>query len=156
VRRIEAAIRPGGLSKIKAPRIKRLLRQIREEGGKLSLDFLARMSDQDARDYLLRLEGVGLKTASVVLLFALGRQVFPVDTHVLRVSKRLELIGPRTSADRAHAELAALIPGRSRRALHLNMVAHGRRVCQARRPRCDRCALNHAALCPYPRRHRPA
>ena len=154
VRSIEAAIRPGGLSKIKAPRIKRILRRIREQRGKLSLDFLAKMSDDEACDYLLELEGVGMKTANVVLLFALDRQVFPVDTHVLRVSKRLELIGPRTTADRAHAELAALIPPARRHAMHLNLIAHGRRVCKAPRPECSRCALNLAHLCPYPRRHK--
>lgn len=153
VRSIEAAIRPGGLSRMKAPRIKRILRQIREERGRLSLGFLARMTDDEAREYLLALDGVGLKTANVVLLFALGRQVFPVDTHVLRVSKRLELIEPKTSADRAHAELEALIPPERRHALHLNVIAHGRRVCKAARPRCDACVLARTALCPYPGRH---
>ena len=152
-RSIEAAIRPGGLGHVKAPRIKRILRRIREERGNLSLNFLARMSDDDARDYLLGLDGVGLKTAYVVLLFALDRKVFPVDTHVLRVSKRLELIGPKTTADQAHALLAELIPPDRRHAVHLNLVGHGRLVCKAQRPLCDRCALNHADLCPYPWRH---
>ena len=152
VRSIEAAIRPGGLSKIKAGRIKRILRRIRDERGTLSPGFLAHMSDEEARDHLLALDGVGLKTANVVLLFALDRKVFPVDTHVLRVSKRLELIAQQTSADRAHAELAALIaPGR-RHTLHLNMVTHGREVCKAQRPQCRRCVLNDAGLCPYPAR----
>ena len=154
-RSIEAAIKPGGLGHIKAPRIKRILRRIREERGKLSLAFLARMSDDDARDYLLGLDGVGLKTAYVVLLFALDRKVFPVDTHVLRVSKRLELIAPKTTADQAHALLPELISPDRRHALHLNMVAHGRAVCKAQRPLCDRCVLNHADLCPYPWRHGP-
>jgi endonuclease-3 len=153
VRSIEAAIRPGGLGHVKAPRIKRILRRIRQERGKLSLDFLARMSDDDARDHLLTLDGVGLKTAYVVLLFALDRKVFPVDTHVLRVSKRLEFIGPKTTADQAHALLPELIPPDRRHALHLNLVAHGRLVCKAQRPLCDRCVLNHADLCPYPWRH---
>ena len=153
VRTIEAAIRPGGLSKIKAPRIRRILRGIRRERGRLALDFLADMTDDEALSYLLALPGVGLKTASVVLLFALDRRVFPVDTHVLRVSRRLQLIGPKTSADRAHAELAALIPPRRRHALHLNMITHGRRICRAGRPDCRHCLLDGAALCPYPRRH---
>jgi endonuclease-3 len=153
VRRIAAAIRPGGLSKIKAQRIKRILRRIREERGRLSLGFLAHVSDEEARDYLVALEGVGVKTANVVLLLALERKVFPVDTHVLRVSKRLELIGPKTSADRAHVELAALIAPRRRHALHLNMVTHGREVCKAQRPQCWRCVLNDARLCAYPKRH---
>lgn len=152
VRSIEAAVRPGGLAHVKAPRIKRILRDIRCERGKLSLDFLAGMSGRQALDYLLRLKGVGLKTANVVLLFSLNRQVFPVDTHVLRVSKRLELIGAKTTADQAHAQLAALIPPTLRHAMHLNLIAHGRRVCVAPRPRCHRCALNSARLCPYPAR----
>ncbi len=152
VRSIEAAIRPGGLSRIKAPRIRRILRRIRRERGAIDLKFLARSSDEQAQDYLLALDGVGLKTANVVLLFALGRQVFPVDTHVLRVSRRLGLIGPGVNADRAHAELAALIPRARRGALHLNVIAHGRRVCRAPRPQCRSCLLDRAALCPYPRR----
>jgi len=153
VRTIEAAIRPGGLSKIKAPRIKRILRQIRRQRGRITLGFLARMGDDEARDYLRALDGVGLKTANCVLLFALDRAVFPVDTHVLRVSKRLELIAPKMSADEAHGELEALIPPRRRHAMHLSMIAHGRRVCQAGRPQCRRCELDRAHLCPYPRRH---
>jgi len=153
VRNIAAAIRPGGLARIKAPRIKRILRRIREERGRMSLAFLSRMSDEEAVDYLLSLDGVGLKTANCVLLFALERPAFPVDTHVLRVAKRLELIGPKVTADRAHAELAALIPPERRHALHLNMVTHGRRVCRAPRPECGRCVLSFARLCPYPARH---
>lgn len=152
VRGIEAAIRPGGLSRVKAPRIKRILRRLREERGRLSLDFLAKRDDQAARDYLLGLEGVGLKTANVVLLFALGRAAFPVDTHVLRISKRLGLIGPGVSADRAHTELEAIIAPHLRHALHLNLIAHGREVCKAGRPQCARCALHLAHLCPYPRK----
>ncbi|HUT74536.1 MAG TPA: endonuclease III [Armatimonadota bacterium] len=154
VRAIAAAIRPGGLSNVKAPRIKHILRHIGRERGRLSLDFLAHMSDGEARDYLLALPGVGLKTANVVLLFALDRQVFPVDTHVLRVARRLGLIGPKVCADRAHGELEPLVPPPRRRALHLNLIAHGRQVCKARCPQCPRCPLDRAALCPYPRRER--
>jgi endonuclease-3 len=138
---IEEAIKPGGLARIKAPRIKRALIAILEERGELDLDFLKEMQIDEARAWLVSLEGVGPKTAACVLLFSLGRPVLPVDTHVLRVSRRLGLIGPRTSAERAHEELGDIVPSEAVYDFHMNMVIHGRRVCHARRPDCHTCVL---------------
>lgn len=138
---VEEAITPGGLARIKAPRIKKALIAIREERGELDLGFLKGMQIDEAKSWLMSLEGVGPKTAACVLLFSLGRPVLPVDTHVLRVSRRLGLIGPRTSAERAHEELGEVVPSEAVYDFHMNMVAHGRRVCHARQPDCDRCVL---------------
>ncbi len=147
VEEIVEAIEPGGLARIKAPRIKAALRAILEERGEIDLEFLRDMEIEEAKSWLLSLQGVGPKTAACVLLFSFGRPVLPVDTHVLRVSRRLGLIGPRDSAERAHVVLGDALPGDAVYGFHVNMVAHGRQVCHARRPRCEACAL--APLCDY-------
>ena len=144
---IAAAIRSGGLARVKAPRLKRMLRQIRDQAPEMDLDrLLAAMSNQQARRYLTSIKGVGIKTASVVLLFAMRRRVFPVDTHVHRVSKRLGLIPAGVSREKAHAELEAIIPPPQRYALHINLIRHGRETCRAQRPACPVCVLKD--ICP--------
>ncbi len=105
------------------------------------------MELDEARAWLESLVGVGPKTAACVLLFSLGRPVLPVDTHVHRVSRRLGLIEPRTSAERAHQILGEMLPEGAIYDFHVNMVSHGRQVCHARRPRCDACVL--APQCDY-------
>jgi endonuclease-3 len=143
------AIRSGGLAQIKAPRIQRILDAIVERYGVLSLDALAQLPLGAARAELLRLDGVGPKTAACVLLFSLGLPAMPVDTHVHRVTTRLGLIPPGTTADRAHPFLEALIGADRDRSygFHMGVIAHGRQVCHARRPRCERCVLSD--LCDY-------
>ncbi|MFO7661496.1 MAG: endonuclease III [Chloroflexota bacterium] len=136
-----ATIRPAGLANMKGPRIQNALRTIYRERGELSLDFLAEMPLDEAMDWLTSIEGVGPKTASIVLLFSLGRPVFPVDTHVHRVSGRLGLIPPRTTADKAHQILAGLGEPETYYALHMNLIRHGRAVCRARNPKCAVCPL---------------
>lgn len=147
---IEKAIRIGGLSRVKAPRIRKILRQIKAERGKLSLDFLAKLSDEEAMNYLLRLPGVGRKTASCVLLFALSRPILPVDTHVLRVSKRLDLLEEKTTMDQAHHRLQQLVPPDRVLSFHLNLIEHGRAVCHARNANCEECMLRR--ICRWPKR----
>ena len=132
----------GGLSRIKAPRIKAVLQDIRERRGSLDLDFLAEMPLEDAKAWLRELPGVGPKTAAIVLSFALGMPAMPVDTHIHRVSRRLGLIGPKVTADQAHDILESSVPPELVFALHVHIIAHGRQVCRARRPLCDRCVLS--------------
>lgn len=138
---VENAIRSGGLARVKAARIKRLLDDVYDRIGSLSLDLLADMPDGEARSYLMEFEGVGIKTASCVLMFSLNRPVFPVDTHVHRISQRLGLIDRRVSAEQAHLLLQEMIPDFMVYSLHVNLVTHGRRVCKAIRPMCDACVL---------------
>ena len=141
VKDIEDAIRCGGLARIKAGRIKASLDDIHARYGKLDLDLLNEMSDEDARAFLMQFNGVGIKTASCVLMFSMGRPVFPVDTHVHRIAGRLGLIGPKVSAEEAHRLLQAMIPDELVYSMHVNLVTHGRRVCKARNPACDVCPL---------------
>lgn len=141
------AIRPAGLANQKGPRIQEALRFITEEQGELSLNFLADLPVEDAKRWLTSMNGVGPKTAAIVLLFALGRPSFPVDTHVHRVTKRLGLIGPRVSREKAHDELELLVAEEDYYAFHLNLIRHGRQICVSRKPKCDICLLRD--LCEY-------
>jgi endonuclease-3 len=143
---IAQTIKSGGLSQIKAARIKQVLEQIEKEQGRISLDFLNAKTMAEAKDYLMRLPGVGHKTASCVLLFSLGKPSLPVDTHVFRVAKRLGLIDSNVSIEKAHSLLQEQIPPSKVYQFHIHMIEHGRQICHARQPRCNRCILRGA--CP--------
>lgn len=143
---IERAIHSGGISHQKAPRIKAILAAVHETIGDFSLESLRALDTGQAMDYLTGLPGVGPKTAAVVCIFNLGKPVFPVDTHVFRVSKRLGLLPAGANAEKAFALLDAAIPDTLKFRLHINLIRHGRAVCVARRPRCSLCPLNK--ICP--------
>lgn len=146
VEEIARAIHQGGLARVKAPRIKLLLQALREQRGSLDLGFLREMPLPEAKAWLRRLPGVGPKTAACVLLFSLGRPALPVDTHIYRVVRRLGLIDSRVSAEKAHELLEALVPPEDIYPFHVNLIAHGRRVCKAQRPRCLMCLFREG--CP--------
>jgi endonuclease-3 len=141
------AVRPAGLAPTKAPRIQEALATITEHQGKISLAFLRDMPLEEARQWLLGLNGVGPKTAAIVLLFSLGRPAFPVDTHVHRVTRRLGLIPPSTSREKAHELIEKHVPETHYYPFHLNLIRHGREVCSARSPQCDLCVLQD--ICAY-------
>jgi len=147
VEEIAAAIRPAGLAPQKAPRIKQTLQFISQQRGELDLSFLRDWPVDQARDWLMQIKGIGPKTAAIVLLFALGRPAFPVDTHIYRVSRRLGLIDARLSVEAAHRILEQLVPAELYYAFHLNVIRHGRQVCQARKPKCSSCPLQ--TCCDY-------
>jgi len=145
-RQVIAAIRSAGLANQKGPRIQGVLRRITDECKsrvmpELNIDFLADLPVEDAKRWLTSLDGVGPKTAAIVLLFSLNRPAFPVDTHVHRVTTRLGLIPEGTTAEKAHDLLEALVPPEWYYAFHLNVIAHGRAVCKAQRPQCEICPL---------------
>jgi endonuclease-3 len=143
---IAKSIRSGGLAEIKAGRIKLVLQEVQRQRGGLEMGFLEEMPLSEAMSWLMQLPGVGPKTASCVLLFSLGRPALPVDTHVLRVSRRLGLIDSKTNAERAHRLLEEVVPAKDVYSFHLNMIEHGRRVCKAQRPHCEMCVLRE--VCP--------
>ena len=142
VEAIEDAIRMGGLAKVKAPRIKAILKQVFDEVGSYDLSFLGEMPLDEAKAWLKKLHGVGPKTAAIILCFSLGMPAMPVDTHIFRVSKRLGLIGPKISADKAHDILEPMVRPEDVFAFHMYLIQHGRQVCKAPRPLCDRCVLS--------------
>jgi endonuclease III len=150
VEELEQVLRPGGLARQKAPRIQAVLATVAAAGHGLDLGWLGELDPRQAMDWLTALPGVGVKTASIVLLFSFGVPVMPVDTHVHRIALRLELIPPGTGAERAHPLLTALVPPERMLEAHLLLIEHGRRTCRARTPRCGACPLLEG--CPYGRR----
>jgi len=138
---IEEAIRPGGLARLKAPRIRAILDEIRAREGRIELSSLEPLPDDEVYAYLRSLPGVGPKTAACVMAFSMQRDAFPIDTHVHRVVRRLGWVAGKASAETASGELAARIPAGLRYQLHVLMIAHGRRICRARRPLCSECPV---------------
>lgn len=141
------AIRSAGLSNQKGPRIQKILREITAEKGSLNLDFLKDLSDDEAWDWLEKFNGVGPKTASIVLLFSLDKAALPVDTHIQRVTGRIGLRPEKMSNEKAHRYLAGIFPPETYKAVHLNIIRLGREVCHPRRPACEICVLQ--SLCDY-------
>ena len=143
---IERAIRSGGLAPTKAPRIRAVLRALRDRGITLDDRALRRIRHDRLFDLLVGLPGVGPKTAACVLLFSLDRPYFPVDTHVHRVAIRLGLVAPRSTAVQTQAQLQAALASGEMYEVHMNLIRHGRHICVALRPICSQCVLND--LCP--------
>jgi endonuclease-3 len=140
------AIQPGGLAEQKAKRIREILQWIKKSEGRLSLAFLKKMESEEIKKKIGALKGIGPKTLHCLLLFGLGREAFPVDTHILRVGKRLGFIPDRMDAEKAHPWMAPLIPKGKSLSLHLNLIRFGREICRAKNPRCDICFLSKECL----------
>ena len=144
------AIRPAGLANQKGPRIQQVLRSITEERGSLDLSFLADLPVDEARAWLTRFNGVGPKTAAIVLCFSLGKAAFPVDTHIYRVTGRIGLRPERMTVEQAHPHLESLFPPATYYPAHLNLIRLGREICTARKPYCERCPI--LELCDFGRK----
>lgn len=138
---IAAAIRSGGLANVKSIVIKNILDEILARLGDLDLSFLKNVPLEEAWQFLISLKGVGPKTAACVLLFSCHRQVFPMDTHIFRILRRLGGLPKRLSDAQAHKWMENLIPPKKHYSLHINLIAHGRNICLPRTPKCDQCAL---------------
>ena len=134
-------IRPGGLAPQKAPRIQVTLAKIREERGTYDLEFLADLPALAAREWLTSIDGIGKKTASIVLAFCFGMPVMAVDRHVERVSKRIGLIPEKATADQAHDLYLQLVPPERMYAGHILLIHHGREICHAQSPAHDICPV---------------
>ena len=134
-------IRPGGLANQKAPRLQATLRKIREERGDYSLEFLGDMPALEARDWLTQIDGIGKKTASILLLFCFGQPLFPIDRHVERVIRRVGLMPPKATLDEAHELFLGVFQPDEMYEAHVNLIQHGRKVCHAQRPDHDACPL---------------
>ena len=148
---IERAIAPGGLAKVKAPRIKEVLQKVLElNGGSLDLSFLREMPLAEAKAWLRQLPGIGPKSAGIVLNFSLGMPAMAIDTHIYRVCQRLRAIDSKTNADKAHEIMEAKVPPDEVFNFHVAFINHGRRVCRAQRPLCGECVVGD--MCPSRRR----
>ncbi|MEX2253601.1 MAG: endonuclease III [Thermoleophilaceae bacterium] len=142
---VEEAIRPGGISRVKARRIQDILEALDGD----DLGWLERAPVEEGREYLCGLPGVGRKTAACVLLFSFGLPDVPVDTHVFRVGTRLGLFRPKGSFEEAHDELLRLADPEDAYEIHVGLIRHGRRTCTSRAPDCADCPLRR--MCPYGR-----
>lgn len=151
---VAKAIASGGLSKKKEDQIRALLYALRKSDGGLSMETLRDAEDEKVEAYLTSLPGIGLKSARCVMMYSLGRMVFPVDTHCRRVLSRLGFIESRRLTDRVQDEVQAIVPPDMRYNLHVNLVAHGRAVCLSRKPRCPACIARDE--CRYYEEHKPA
>lgn len=138
---IAATIRSGGLANQKAVVIKEVLRHLKEEHGTLDLSFLNNLSSEKATAYLSEFRGLGPKTIACTLLFACGKEVFPLDTHIFRVLRRVGLIPQKCTDQRAHEIMNSIVPRGKFYSFHVNLIRHGRTLCRPREPLCDRCPI---------------
>ncbi len=152
LRSLERVLKPAGLCRQKSRSIRRILFHLRKRGA-LRLDFLREMSDEAVYTFLTGLLGVGQKTAKIVMLFSLGREAFPVDTHIARVSERLGLVPFGSVPERTSSVLERQMEYGGAYSLHLNIIRLGRERCKARRPLCIGCPLVNECL--YIRLHSP-
>ena len=143
---IENSIRLGGLGGVKSKYIKQALQEIKQKQDGFELAFLKQLPLDEARDWLIQLPGVGMKTASCVLLFSLGIPALPVDTHVARVTRRLGIVNPKTSVEKTHKTLEGLIPRDDVYRFHVLVIEHGRKICKAQRPLCHQCILQMSCV----------
>jgi endonuclease-3 len=138
---IAAAIKSGGLANVKSVVIKNVLNEIKLRRGDLNLSCLRTMPLAEAKVFLTSLKGIGPKTASCVLLFACGHPVFPIDTHIFRITRRLGLVPRGGSDEQAHELMEQLIQANKHYSLHINLIRHGRHICRPQNPACERCCL---------------
>jgi endonuclease III len=146
VREFRTLLRPAGMAKVKAGRLRGILSGIQQEFGKIALTPLKSMSDERAEEFLRSLPGVGPKVARCVLLYSLDRKVFPVDTHCRRIIRRFGLLPAQVDDRKSHDFLQRLVPPSIRHTLHVNLVHHGKRFCRPHHPLCGTCPLKR--LCP--------
>ncbi len=151
---LAAAIAPANYPEAKASNIQKTLKQIIDERGAPDIEFLRELSNEDAMQWLVNLPGVGVKTATLVLLFCFHKTVIPVDTHLHRVCGRIGLIGPKVSAETAHAILLQLLPHDAYVLynFHIAMLRHGQKICVWKNPRCEKCNLRE--ICDWYRENR--
>lgn len=138
--KLKKAIKVCGLANQKSENIRKLLKQLKTKHNKLSIDFIKDMKDDDIYKELIQYDGVGVKTISCVLAFSLGRDVFPVDTHVHRITNRLGLVNTK-SPDKTFEALKNAIPKGKKYLFHNLLIFYGRKVCRAKTPLCDKCLL---------------
>src|SRR5918912_1859348 len=138
---IAETIRSGGLANQKAAVIKDVLRQIKEEHGTLDLNFLHDLTSEEAVRYLSQFRGIGPKTIACTLLFACRKEVFPLDTHIFRILRRVGLIPQKCTDARAHEIMNRVVPQGKFYSFHVNLIRHGRAICRPRDPLCERCPI---------------
>ncbi|MCX6157354.1 MAG: endonuclease III [Ignavibacteriota bacterium] len=144
--RIKKSIKVCGLANTKSANIKEMLNLMYKNFGNLSLNYLKKMSDDEVYEELLQYKGIGKKTISCVLAFGMGREVFPVDTHIHRILNRVGAVDTKTP-DETFELSGKIIPDKYKISFHTNLIRFGRNVCKAIKPECYDCTIND--LCSY-------
>jgi len=145
---VAKALRPGGLGKLKAKYIVKMMKDLKKEYGSASLEFIRTMSVREAMRALATIEGIGPKTGACVILFALGREICPVDTHIHRALQRMGIFQMTSTPETAFEMLQPLVPKGQSYAFHVNLIRLGREICKPGKPRCGTCPVE--AECRYP------
>ncbi len=145
--KLELSIKPAGLAHTKAARIIEILTQIYKDFGKFSLKPLLNYDRDYIFNYLINFKGVGMKTVACVLLFDFELKAFPVDTHVKRVSQRTGIADKNLKPDEISLILEKIVPLEKCLGGHVNLIEHGRKICHARKPECEKCVLAKNNLC---------
>ena len=138
---IEKAIKIAGLSHQKAARMQEILFWVKAEFGELSLRAMKDTSTDAALNLLTSRKGIGIKTAAVVLMATMGRDLCPVDTHVHRIAKRLGWVNDGITAEKTFWQLRPHVPAGKGHSLHMNLLQFGRTICHARKPNCGQCFM---------------
>ncbi len=138
---IESSIRVAGLAKQKSGAITALFKWVKESGASPDLRDLSPMSNETIFSTLCAIKGIGIKTVSIILCFGLGRDVFPVDTHVNRTCARIGFVPEKSTPDKTHRLMTELIPKGKALSFHMNLIKLGKTICLARKPKCPLCPL---------------
>lgn len=141
--RLAELIRPAGMYNQKASRIKKLTEMLLEKhGGKVP----------ESREELMKLPGVGYKTADVTRCFGFGAETIAVDTHVNRIPKRIGWVPEKATFEQVKEKLEELVPRKERRFFHTSLIHFGREICQPIKPRCEKCSFTE--FCEYYKKNR--
>lgn len=147
---LEKLIKVAGLGKQKSNAIYSLLKNLKKETNKISLSHLKKSSDSEVLDELTKHKGIGVKTASCVLLFAMDRNICPVDTHVHRTLNRIGIVNT-SSPDKTFEAIKNSIPEKQAHTFHTNLLRLGREYCTPSNPKCAFCPVEK--LCNYPNKN---
>ena len=137
---LKKLIKPCGLTNTKATDIRVMLNNIIKKHGNTDMKHLNKLSNDEIYSELTGYKGIGVKTASCVMAFALGREVFPVDTHIHRILNRIGIVRTKTPEE-THNASEKIIPDKKKLGFHRNLIKFGRNVCKAQKPLCGVCAL---------------
>jgi DNA (cytosine-5)-methyltransferase 1 len=147
VEHLKRLIGSAGLGNQRTAELLANVRRIKAEFGSITLNPLLKWSERRIFEFLVSLEGIGPKSALCIMMYSMGKKVFPVDTHVHLICERMGFIGAGLDHDAAQKELAGMFPREMRYGLHVNMIAHGRQICRKRgRPLCELCNLDKFCL----------
>ena len=142
---LAAAIQTGGMHHQKAARIQSVLNEIYQEHGAYDLSHFWHMERDEILAELTKHKGIGKKTAGIVLTFSLNKPYFPVDTHISRITKRLDFVKEREDP---HDVMNEMVPDELIYSFHMHLIYHGRETCKARKPLCSQCVIEKH--CPFP------